>query len=233
MSQHRPSSSAGSGAMPMRSWHSRQHSHTLSLGSVNQTGRVTRRKSMTSSAASNLAAVAAALKEGDHAWCVVPSSSARKGMPAMVETAKAAECHSTANANLDPSGFSSLHGTPYHAETPFNVTRNDESIGRRRSAITDETSTSPGLQNHNKHVAKARSRRASEGSQLLKSDGRRESGNELRCETCGKAYKHGSCLVKHLFVDPSRCVLCVIRPTAYTLHGVALCHDPFPLRTCC
>jgi hypothetical protein len=46
---------------------------------------------------------------------------------------------------------------------------------------------------------KARIRRASEGSQLRK-EGKRASGGELRCETCGKGYKHSSCLTKHLLV---------------------------------
>lgn len=48
---------------------------------------------------------------------------------------------------------------------------------------------------------KARGRRASEGSQLRKGDGKRASGGELRCETCGKGYKHSSCLTKHLLVS--------------------------------
>ena len=46
---------------------------------------------------------------------------------------------------------------------------------------------------------KARSRRASEGAHLSKGDGKRASG-ELRCEKCGKGYKHSSCLTKHLSV---------------------------------
>jgi hypothetical protein len=49
---------------------------------------------------------------------------------------------------------------------------------------------------------KARTRRASEGSQLRKGEGKRTSGGELRCETCGKGYKHSSCLTKHLSVSP-------------------------------
>ena len=48
---------------------------------------------------------------------------------------------------------------------------------------------------------RARARRASEGAHVLKSDGKRSSG-ELRCEKCGKGYKHSSCLTKHLLVHP-------------------------------
>ena len=53
----------------------------------------------------------------------------------------------------------------------------------------------------------ARIRRASEGSRLSKGDSKRTSSSELRCEKCGKGYKHSSCLTKHLSVSlslPSR-----------------------------
>jgi hypothetical protein len=48
---------------------------------------------------------------------------------------------------------------------------------------------------------KSRARRASEGSRLSKGDSKRHSGNELKCDTCGKGYKHHSCLNKHLLVS--------------------------------
>lgn len=48
-------------------------------------------------------------------------------------------------------------------------------------------------------ASKTRARRASEGAHLSKGDGKRASG-ELRCEKCGKGYKHSSCLTKHLSV---------------------------------
>lgn len=47
--------------------------------------------------------------------------------------------------------------------------------------------------------SQARARRASEGS-FLRKDGKRVNGGELRCDTCGKGYKHSSCLTKHLSV---------------------------------
>lgn len=50
--------------------------------------------------------------------------------------------------------------------------------------------------------AKARIRRASEGAHLRKGEGKRVSGGELKCEKCGKGYKHSSCLTKHLLVHP-------------------------------
>jgi hypothetical protein len=47
---------------------------------------------------------------------------------------------------------------------------------------------------------KSRNRRASEGSYLIKGEGKKSS-SELRCDTCGKGYKHSSCLTKHLYDD--------------------------------
>jgi hypothetical protein len=46
---------------------------------------------------------------------------------------------------------------------------------------------------------KPRVRRASDGTPLTK-EGRKQNRVELRCEKCGKGYKHSSCLTKHLFV---------------------------------
>lgn len=43
---------------------------------------------------------------------------------------------------------------------------------------------------------KNRMRRASDGTRLTKKE--KSASGELKCDTCGKAYKHGSCLSKHL-----------------------------------
>lgn len=48
---------------------------------------------------------------------------------------------------------------------------------------------------------KIRNRRASDGAYLGKIEGKRVSG-ELKCDKCGKGYKHSSCLTKHLLVYP-------------------------------
>lgn len=51
----------------------------------------------------------------------------------------------------------------------------------------------------------SRNRRASDGAGALGGVGkigRMRSGSELKCEKCGKGYKHSSCLTKHLFVFP-------------------------------
>ena len=68
-----------------------------------------------------------------------------------------------------------------------------------------------------KSVAKARSRRASEGAHLSKSEGKRASG-ELRCEQCGKGYKHSSCLTKHLSVFLVLYLLLVLLVNPFHLH---------------
>ena len=43
---------------------------------------------------------------------------------------------------------------------------------------------------------KQRARRASDGTRLTKKE--KAATGDLKCEQCGKAYKHGSCLNKHL-----------------------------------
>lgn len=49
---------------------------------------------------------------------------------------------------------------------------------------------------NDKNFMKNRNRRASEGSHLVKGSSKK---GELRCETCGKGYKHSSCLTKHMY----------------------------------
>ena len=43
---------------------------------------------------------------------------------------------------------------------------------------------------------KSRMRRASDGTRLSRKE--KAATGELKCEHCGKSYKHGSCLNKHL-----------------------------------
>lgn len=64
------------------------------------------------------------------------------------------------------------------------------------SAIDDQENASP---EEGDAFQKGRVRRASDGQPLAK-EGRRFNRPELRCEHCGKGYKHSSCLTKHLFV---------------------------------
>ncbi|KAK6585547.1 hypothetical protein PZA11_002274 [Diplocarpon coronariae] len=69
---------------------------------------------------------------------------------------------------------------------------------RGESAIDDDQ-TEMKEEEDEKGSKQARSRRASEGQHLTK-DGKKALGSDLKCEKCGKGYKHSSCLSKHLFV---------------------------------
>lgn len=57
-------------------------------------------------------------------------------------------------------------------------------------------------------------RRASEGAHLVlggaPGGSRARSGSELKCDKCGKGYKHSSCLTKHLFVLPLHFLIRVV-----------------------
>lgn len=92
------------------------------------------------------------------------------------------------------SGFSSYLSRGIHAASP------DSSAGRKPSPSSiDENVAVDGSGPVDKPVStKNRNRRASEGSQLVRGEGKRVS-TELRCEQCGKGYKHSSCLTKHMW----------------------------------
>jgi len=83
----------------------------------------------------------------------------------------------------------------------------------KSEALTDGPTLATMLE-QDKANTKSRNRRASEGSRLSKGDGKR-SGSDLRCEKCGKGYKHSSCLTKHLLVTqghprPSHILSCLM-----------------------
>ncbi|MCJ1284125.1 hypothetical protein MMC26_003456 [Xylographa opegraphella] len=191
LSQSRPTTATTpSSSVPARHATARNHSHSVSLGTFNATHRVTRRKSMTSNAANNIAAVAAAISGYDGASLGALVSS--DGRPSIarpnggrlghdpITTAQAALGKTSRYTTVDQQGMDHL-----------NVS--DE-------VMEDDSTTvyGNGVPEQNKDSSKARARRASEGAYLTKTDGKRASG-ELRCEKCGKGYKHSSCLSKHLW----------------------------------
>lgn len=71
---------------------------------------------------------------------------------------------------------------------------------------------------------KARNRRASEGSYLIKGEGKK-SASDLRCDTCGKGYKHSSCLTKHLYESSGLTLSFLV---LMLLDGNTTLHGPSP-----
>jgi len=139
-----------------------------------------------SQTAGNTAALAAAAK-GITGAPLEGSSAARR-------PAKPASAFRGPSLNLHPSMASSVpnNGSMF-------VPGGYNAAAKNEAAIVDGPPLAS-MPEHDKANSKSRIRRASEGSRLSKGDGKRTSGSELRCEKCGKGYKHSSCLTKHLSV---------------------------------
>ncbi|KAK7521057.1 uncharacterized protein IWZ02DRAFT_276418 [Phyllosticta citriasiana] len=163
---HRSSMATVASSLPSRHSHSRTSSSLSS--SLNPTHRVSRRKSVSTAAASNVAAMAAAVESSPAPRRSNKSTLTPRGPPGFN--------HAPSSV---PSGASGFMGPASYA---------------KGSAIAD----GPPLTSLDDKNNKSRTRRASEGSRA-KEGGKRASGSELRCEKCGKGYKHSSCLTKHLW----------------------------------
>jgi len=182
LSQHRLSMSINSGSLPKS--HSRNHSHSVSSGSLITSHRVTRRKSVSSNAASNVAAMVAAVREAGDTTLGMPISNRRNTM------SKNASARSAALSSL-PSPPASLPGHRIRLTSGGKSDRSESAIDDDQNDEMDDDEETGFKQ--------SRMRRASEGQHLMK-DGKKTNGNELKCDKCGKGYKHSSCLSKHLFV---------------------------------
>lgn len=133
----------------------------------------------------NVAAVAAALEEaGDKATALPIAVSSRRNTMSKNAGARAAAGGSPPSppASLPAHKFGHLDGLANMEESAIEDDPNDI------SADEGETKT-----------LQSRVRRASDGQPLAK-EGRKSNRPDLRCEKCGKGYKHSSCLNKHLFV---------------------------------
>jgi len=182
LSQHRLSMSTNSTSLPKS--HARNHSHSVTSGSLIPNHRVTRRKSVTSNA-SNVAAMVAAVREAADSSTGVPITSRRNTM------SKGASARAAAVGSL-PSPPASL------LSHRIRLTSSGKSdLGE--SAIDDEQNDEMDDDDDETDFKQSRMRRASEGQPLMK-DGKKASGGDLKCDKCGKGYKHSSCLSKHLFV---------------------------------
>lgn len=200
--------------------HGRHHS----LGTNPSMHRVTRRKSVSSSA-TNLAAVAQAIKEGADVQLNLPPPNASilsRSVGRSAGVGLGAGLHSP-NGSLAllhgyPSPPSSLpnnggtspllgagslpgNGFTFPRKVPVPASPAPVNGGISNAAASNSSATSSTPTNR-------RVRRASEGAHVLlggessEEKGRSKGGVELKCDKCGKGYKHSSCLTKHLFVSP-------------------------------
>ncbi len=180
LTHQRPSLSAASSSLPARHTHARNSSHSLLTGTLNPNHRVTRRKSVTNQTA-NVAALTAAIADGDPATAIpIANANARRNT-----MSKAAKMSIAASLPSPPASLPlqrSLAESKLHQE----------------SAIDDDSMSGDDAEGS---VDGNRARRASDGQPLTK-DGKKSNRVEVRCETCGKGYKHSSCLTKHLLVIP-------------------------------
>jgi len=169
----------------------RPHSHSISAANLNPAHRVTRRKSMSQTPASNVAAIAAAAKGMSGAPLEGGSSNGlrRSSKPTSQFRGPNMALHSTMASSM-PGNGAQFGPSSYGA------------AAAKSEALTDGPTLATMLE-QDKANSKSRNRRASEGSRLSKGDGKR-SGSDLRCEKCGKGYKHSSCLTKHLLVTLGR-----------------------------
>ena len=144
----------------------------MSLAASNPAHRINRRKSVNAQASSvATAAVAAALREQGGDASSMPFASHRRSLGSK----KGLESHS-------------MSGRP-NMGTYFGS-------GSADQEALEDNSNEDEVPLDKKLRTKARNRRASEGS-FLKGESKR-AASELRCDTCGKGYKHSSCLTKHL-----------------------------------
>ncbi len=152
---------------------------------------------MTSGAATNVAAMTAALQGAADGSYAIAMPSNRRSMTSGRGSGHSVVESTSVGGGLGVGDYPSLGNGPSHGRTS-NPADNSRFSGRDSSAIADDLPSS-GLEN-NVTSSKERSRRASEGAYLTKGESKRTSGAELRCEQCGKGYKHSSCLTKHLSV---------------------------------
>jgi hypothetical protein len=181
---HRPSisNSLSGGLSISRQSHSRNTSHSVIGAALNGSHRVTRRKSMTNTGA-NVAAMAAALRHeaGDR--------------PTPLPIAVGSRRNTVSRNSMSRSGIAGSLPSPPGSLPMNKFVSMNMATNTQDSAIDDELNDMSGDEGGDK----TRVRRASDGQPLLK-EGRKSNRPELRCEQCGKGYKHSSCLTKHLFV---------------------------------
>ena len=176
--------STNSGSLPRPSY-ARNHSHSVSSGSLIPNSRVSRRKSVSTNTASNVAAMVAAARESGDSSLGIPIANRRKSM-----------------SKVSRSAIGSLPSPPPSLSSHRIRLTSNGKLDRSESAIDDEIDEEMDDE-EGSTFNQSRMRRASEGQHLMK-DGKKASGGDLKCDKCGKGYKHSSCLTKHLHVSPCR-----------------------------
>jgi hypothetical protein len=151
---------------------------------------------MSSTSASNMAAVAAAVKEAGGTPFAVPMPP-KKAMPGRGNGSSYKSLDQS--PGVGPEGYPSPPSSLPTNSNGYSFSQKGDFPANHSSAIADGTASS----DNSLLANKSRVRRASEGAHIIKGEGKRANGNELRCEKCGKGYKHSSCLTKHLFVLPA------------------------------
>lgn len=184
-----------SGSIPTR-WPLRTsgHTHSSFVGTINPGHRVSRRKSTnTASSVTNLQAIRAALL---HELDAQKTHRDQHRFPQSTFTIRGAN-------PIDHTGSSSDENTHFATK----ITSGPLPDPGSQLPKNAQSGIAAGLANpsqpvesqHDGENAKLRGRRASEGAHLAKNEGgKRAASGELRCDQCGKSYKHGSCLTKHL-----------------------------------
>ncbi|KUI65388.1 hypothetical protein VM1G_00744 [Cytospora mali] len=102
---------------------------------------------------------------------------------------------SISSRRLSKSGAGGLPSPPASMPAHRFLNMDVQQSEHQDSAIDDQDNTSP---EDGDSFQNGRVRRASDGQPHAK-EGRRFNRPELRCEHCGKGYKHSSCLTKHLW----------------------------------
>lgn len=148
--------------------------HPASLGAASNIHRIGRRKSSSAFAPANTAAIEAAV---EHAVAEGTTFTHRRS--SISKSALAA-----LNEGGRPAVVSNMHHNHHHHSHHLSVPEN--------VALVD----GPGLASFPAVDPTKSRRRASDGSRLSKKE--KGTAVDLKCEHCGKAYKHGSCLSKHL-----------------------------------
>ena len=169
-SHHRLSLGANASSLPSRSSYSRSHSHTATLSTVapHHRDRVSRRKSSTFSSATTAANMGVAV---EHA------------------TEKDGSLVGKRRSSISRAASGKRHDG-HHPPMPRSLPHHLAHAGQANSLVEGTLLSS--LQAMDK--SKNHTRRMSDASRLS----RKDKTGELKCEHCGKAYKHGSCLNKHL-----------------------------------